>query len=151
MTTDTPDLQERLATLRAGYFAQRRADRQRMREMFDRESREQDKAREEMLQWLRPAEPFEYSAWVKLFMEAGGVPTHFYGHPMSDTWVALCDMTATPLYGASSWDRRRGRNRAYQPVCHPPEPRPLQEVSRPGPPVADLHSRVLRHRGGVVA
>jgi hypothetical protein len=55
-----------------------------------------------MLAQLRPAQPWEYGAWLKGYLLAGGRPTHIYDHRMTEMYVALTDLSIRPLYGADS-------------------------------------------------
>lgn len=73
----------------------------------DRRYREGDNKRERrnaLTSLMRPAQKWEYEAWLAGWMAAGGRPTHFYDQPTPTTgwWVALADMVILPLYGAFS-------------------------------------------------
>ncbi len=56
---------------------------------------------------LRPANPEDYSAWLRGYREAGGTPTRFHDYPMRkddhDKWyVATEHLEIPPLCGAAS-------------------------------------------------
>ena len=95
-------LQERLNRSREVALASQQAEWDRRSNDCAAESARMDRVRAKMLEWLRPAQPWEYGAWLEAVMASGGQPTHFYDYPMRGMYVALCDFPATPLYGSAS-------------------------------------------------
>lgn len=60
--------------------------------------------RERLLSLMRPAQKWEYEAWLTGYLKQGGNVTHFYDYawPTKGFYVPLSDFVITPLYGATS-------------------------------------------------
>lgn len=93
------ELQSLLNNMRTVALAEQAAQSRRDRLCGDTEER-----RNALVSLMRPAQKWEYEAWLAGWMAAGGTPTHFYGYPTPTEgwWVALADTVILPLYGAFS-------------------------------------------------
>ena len=55
-----------------------------------------------MLDQVRIAQPWEYSAWVTAYMRGGGRRFRFVDEPMREIYVAVSHLTVYPLFGAEA-------------------------------------------------
>lgn len=83
-------------------FATQRAERASRDADWDRRSEVMRAQREHLLTLLRPAQKWEYEAWLTGFLRQGGKVTHFYDYdwPARNFYTAMSDLVITPLYGA---------------------------------------------------
>lgn len=93
---------ERLQRMRHRHLADER-DRRELRDReFEERLRRSEVDREFMIAQCRVGQLWEYAAWLKGYMEAGGTPTHFYDYDTPKFWVAAADLQIRPLYGSAS-------------------------------------------------
>lgn len=83
-------------------FAQQRTLAQSRDDDYDRQHAAMLRSREDLLSAMRPAQKWEYEAWLTGYLKQGGKVTHFYNHahPLKAFYVASTNFTMTPLYGA---------------------------------------------------
>lgn len=83
-------------------FAAQRSVRNSRHSGRDREHAARVEQRKDLLALLRPAQKWEYEAWLTGYLKQGGKVTHFYdyAHPIQNLYTALSNFVVTPLYGA---------------------------------------------------
>jgi len=101
--SDMDDLNQRLDELRAAEYRRAAEWEEQQRRMHDVGYAMKQDFHQYMLPFLRSAKVDDYAAWLKGFMEGGGVPTHVYDYNMPNRfYVATRGFEMQPLYGALS-------------------------------------------------
>lgn len=98
-------LNERLNAFRREELRRRREKELERERYLEKSVAEKSRAERVMLSHCVPATINDYKEWLKGYLSAGNIPTHFYDYPFErvaeDFFLGMEDFEVVPLYGAN--------------------------------------------------